>query len=147
MKRALISIAAALSLVVAGCSGGAEKKSRDERDTVATQANSDVAEKSQNSVGKLVSASGLPMVVDFSAEWCPPCRQLKPVFHALGEEYKGNVEFMTVNVDSMPELAQKYDVSSIPTLVYISRNGKELYRSVGLQTAEDIRSAIDKNLK
>ncbi len=54
----------------------------------------------------------------------PPCRQLKPVFHALGEEYKGKVDFVTVNVDSMPELAEKYKISSIPTLVFLSSEGE-----------------------
>lgn len=93
-----------------------------------------------------LAINGLPVVVDFSAEWCPPCRQLKPIFTQLKEEYAGKVDFITVNVDSMPDLSNEYRISSIPALIYISSEGKEVYRSIGFQDASQIKADISKYL-
>lgn len=135
---------AAMAMAVASC-GGSNKNvgTAVDGDSVAEP----VAE--QAAAGDslvLKSADGLPMLADFSAEWCPPCRQMKPIFHKLQEEYKGKADLVTIDVDERPELAQRYNVTSIPTLVYISPEGKELYRTVGFQTEDIIRADIGKYL-
>lgn len=77
-------------------------------------------------------AAQLPKLWDFSAEWCPPCQKLKPVIAELEREYAGRIEIRTIDTDKEKELAQKFGVQAIPTLVYLDASGKELDRSVGL---------------
>ena len=138
---------AALALLATACSGTG-KSSTAESDSAAPQ--TEVAQEANLNYklenGKIVSTNGLPMIVDFSAEWCPPCRQLKPIFHALEKEYEGKVDFVTINVDSMPELSNQYKVESIPNMVFINPEGDEVYRSVGFREADQIKGDITKYL-
>lgn len=92
--------------------------------------------------GKIIPANGRPLIVDFSATWCPPCRELKPVFENLEKEYSGKVDFASVDVDENGSLAEIYEVSSIPCLVFISSSGEELGRVVGYQTREQLKEEI-----
>jgi thioredoxin 1 len=71
-----------------------------------------------------------PVVVDFWAEWCGPCRLLAPVIDQLAQEYDGRVQFVEVNVDENPDLAMTYGVEGIPTLV-LFHQGKVVDRIVG----------------
>jgi thioredoxin 1 len=73
--------------------------------------------------------AGLVMV-DFWAEWCGPCRLASPVIEELSEEYKGKVEIGKLDVDAEPDIAQKYGVMSIPTVV-LFKDGQEIGRQVG----------------
>ncbi|MDE6532652.1 MAG: thioredoxin family protein [Muribaculaceae bacterium] len=154
MRKKLLTFAAVTALIAGSCSGNG-KSSASDSDSTPAKATSETSsavksdEKAQNYViadGQLLSANGLPMVVDFSAEWCPPCRQLKPIFASLKEEYKGKVDFVTINVDSLPDLASKYKIESIPALIFISRDGQELYRSIGFREALEIKADITKYL-
>ncbi len=72
---------------------------------------------------QLVLNSANPVFVDFWAEWCGPCRSVSPVVEELSTEYDGKVDFVKINVDENGELAQKYNVFSIPTLA-IFKNGE-----------------------
>lgn len=144
MKKIFMMAIAAMAMTVASCGGSNKNVDSVDGDSVAEP----VAEQA-SAVDSLVlkSSVGLPMLADFSAEWCPPCRQMKPIFHRLQEEYEGKVELVTVDVDDNPALAERYNVTSIPTLVYISPEGKELYRTVGFQTEDIIRAGISKYLR
>ncbi len=148
MKKLLLICALGAAMFATGCSGNGNSSKKDSTGVkTEKQAKSQEQEKEYEVTdGGLLSINGLPMLVDFSAEWCPPCRQLKPIFSDLKKEYKGKVDFVTINVDSMPELAAKYRIESIPALIYISRDGQELYRSVGFQQSLQIKADIAKYL-
>ena len=77
--------------------------------------------KSEEFKAKVLEATD-PVVVDFWAEWCGPCRLLAPVIDQLAEEYDGRVQFVEVNVDENPDVAMTYRVSGIPTLVIWPRD-------------------------
>ena len=86
--------------------------------------------------------SANPVFVDFWAEWCGPCRSVSPVVEELSTEYGGKVDFVKINVDENGELAQKYNVFSIPTLA-IFKNGEVVSQKVGASTKESFKTMID----
>ena len=81
-------------------------------------------------------ASGLA-IVDFWASWCGPCRMQAPVLDQLDADMNGNVKVCKVDVDAEPELAKKFGVFSIPTLIAF-RDGKQISKAVGLQTFDQL---------
>jgi thioredoxin 1 len=89
--------------------------------------------------------SANPVFVDFWAEWCGPCRAVSPVVEELSSEYNGKVDFVKVNVDENNELAQKYNVFSIPTLA-IFKNGEVVSQKMGAATKESFKTMIDSSL-
>ena len=89
--------------------------------------------------------SNKKVLIDFYADWCGPCQTLLPTVHKLADEFDGDVLIQKVNVDENAELAAKFGVRSIPTLVYIS-NGEEVNRQNGLISERDLRAQIN-NLK
>jgi thioredoxin 1 len=76
--------------------------------------------------------TNLPKLWDFWAVWCPPCKELTPTIEALAGEYEGKIEIKSINVDENKELAQKFEIRAIPTLVFLDAKGNELSRIVGL---------------
>lgn len=150
MKKLVYTSAFCLALALCACSGnGSSQADSDSIKETVKEAEMAVEQKQNYKItdGSIVSANGLPMIVDFSAEWCPPCRQLKPIFESLKNEYAGKVDFVTINVDSMPLIATKYSVESIPNMVYISKDGTEVFRSVGFVEAAQIKADIAKYLE
>ena len=88
-----------------------------------------------------VLAAKVPVILDFWAEWCGPCKMQSPVFEALSEELAGKVKFGSVNVDEQAALALKYQVMSLPLLVGM-QYGIFKKKEIGLQTREDILGHI-----
>lgn len=78
---------------------------------------------------KLV-AEGTPMIIDFSATWCGPCKKLAPIIDEIAEEFTGKINVCKCDVDDNEELAAMYGVRNIPTVVFI-KDGKEVDRTVG----------------
>ena len=93
---------------------------------------------------EIMAAAPLAMV-DFWASWCGPCKMLSPTVEALAEQYEGKALVCKVNVDEEPDLARRFGVMSIPTVVFL-KNGREFDRKVGLMPAEAFTQVVDKNL-
>ena len=92
-----------------------------------------------------VIGSPVPVFVDFWAEWCGPCRMVGPVVEELSVDFDGKVKFVKVNVDEANELASKYNVFSIPTLM-IFNNGEVVAQQVGAAAKDTYKNMIDKAL-
>ena len=90
-------------------------------------------------------AEGKLMMVDFWAEWCGPCRMLAPMVDKLAAQYEGKAVVGKVNVDEEQELAIRYGVMSIPTVIFF-KDGKEIDRKVGAMPAGAFAQVLDKNL-
>lgn len=84
-----------------------------------------------------VLRSDQPVLVDFYADWCGPCRMLAPVLEEIAREYEGGVKVGKVNVDEQMELAQKFGVSSIPLLV-VFKDRQPVAKSLGYRPKEEI---------
>lgn len=83
------------------------------------------------------------IIIDFSAEWCGPCRMLAPVLDEISEEYEGKVSFYNVDVDANPGLAGEFFVQSIPALAVI-KDGKLEDMLVGFQPKDNLKAFIEK---
>ena len=88
-----------------------------------------------------VTGKGVTLV-DFWAEWCGPCKMLTPTIDALATEYAGKADIRKVNIDEEPGLAERFDVSSIPTLLVI-RDGEITDRFIGVRNKAQLSAAID----
>ena len=93
-----------------------------------------------------VISSDKPVFVDFWAEWCGPCRMVGPVVEELAGDYEGRVNFVKVNVDQAGELASKYNVFSIPTLILLYK-GEVIAQQVGAGSKETYQNMIDRALE
>ena len=102
---------------------------------------SSVKHVSKGSFAQGVVESQVPVLVDFYADWCGPCRMLTPTLHQLAAEFGDRVKIVKVNVDEEPELANQFQVESIPTLVFVA-NGTVVGRTAGLVPEAGLRRAL-----
>jgi thioredoxin 1 len=89
-----------------------------------------------------VLKSDKPVIVDFWATWCMPCKMLAPVVEELANEYKGKYKIAKLNIDDAMDVATKLSVMNIPTLIFFS-NGREVARTVGAASKRDIVKKIE----
>ena len=89
--------------------------------------------------------SSKPVLADFYAEWCSPCKMLAPTIQEIHNEYNDYFETVKVNVDENSELTEYYGVSGIPALLFF-KDGREVFRMSGVQTKERIISAISEKM-
>lgn len=90
-------------------------------------------------------AEGKLMMVDFWAEWCGPCQMLGPVIESLAEKFEGKAIIGKVNTDEEGELAMRYSVMSIPTVIFF-KDGKEIDRKVGVMPPDVFIQVLERNL-
>jgi thioredoxin 1 len=107
--------------------------------------NEHVTEVSDSSFEKDVLQSAKPVLVDFWAAWCAPCRMLEPTVDAIAEKYAASASVVKVNVDENPSISQRFGIKGIPTLI-LFKAGKEEERVVGATSKEAISRMIDKHV-
>lgn len=100
---------------------------------------------SESAFERAVVQARVPVVVDFWAPWCGPCRQIAPMLEKLAKEFDGRLVVAKVNSDEEPALAERYGVQGIPTLVFMAR-GKEVHRQVGLMPEPILRDSVEELL-
>jgi thioredoxin 1 len=96
----------------------------------------------QGEFGDEVTRSASPVVADFYATWCGPCRQLSPMLDKLAGGYTDKVKFVKINVDESPGLAQNFSVQAIPTLIFF-KDGKVADRVTGLPAEADLKAKLE----
>jgi thioredoxin 1 len=106
-------------------------------------ANTDIVELKDSNFDNEVLKSQLPVLVDFWAPWCGPCRVLAPVVEEIASSYKGKLKVAKLNVDENQEIAMKYGIRSIPTLI-LFKDGKALDQIIGAVPKSEIEKMIKK---
>ena len=89
--------------------------------------------------------SEIPALIDFWAEWCPPCKMLTPVIEELAGEFQGRVKFAKVDIDAQREVAAKFGISSIPTLL-VFKDGQLAAKFIGRQSKVELKKALEEIL-
>lgn len=144
MKKILFCLTALM--VLAACnskSGNNEQQTADNNG--AAQSEMPVATPDDEGQGEWIKQTTImtskPMVIDFYATWCGPCKQLAPILDQIEQNHKGEVIFKRIDVDQEPELAQEFRVEAIPTLMFVTPKGD--YQTImGLQEAAVIEAKI-----
>lgn len=97
---------------------------------------------SQVDFSSKVEQAAKPVLVDFSAEWCPPCKMLKPVLERIALEYGEKMDFFGVDTDNNIELSQKFSISGVPTMIFF-KDGKEVKKLVGFRDYDTLKREIE----
>ncbi len=106
-------------------------------------ADSNMLTLTQENFAKEVLQSTQPVLVDFWAEWCGPCKMLTPILDELATEYDGRIRIGKVNIDDHQELANQYGIRSIPTLL-LFHQGQVADQIVGLRSKRDLKASFDR---
>jgi thioredoxin 1 len=105
-----------------------------------------VSEVKEHDFDQVVSKSKTPVLVDFWAQWCGPCRALAPIVEAIARKYGDAARVLKLNVDDSPAVARKYGIQGIPTLI-LFQDGAEKERIVGVVGLEEISETIERHIR
>ncbi len=103
---------------------------------------SNVKHVTRENFSREVLESDIPVIVDFWAEWCMPCKIIAPIFEELAKEYAGKMKFVKVNVDESPELASSFGITGIPTFI-VFHKGKIIEKLVGAVPKSEFKKFIE----
>lgn len=148
----LLGVLALAVALVAGCTSPTQREvasePADDAPEAATQRQGDhgsgeiVAVTSSTFEAKVLEAD-VPVLVDFTADWCPPCKALHPRLEKVAKDYAGRAKVAQVDVDESPDLAREYSVRGIPAL-FVIRGGEVVDTAVGLQSQQALEEMLDR---
>ena len=148
--RAMTIISIFAVLLSTACLGNSNSKSQDELASVVVTEASHISEAEfrklvmdyQTNVEEWVFAGKLPVIVTFTADWCPPCRRLNPILDQLAREYAGKINIYKVDVDRNREVASVFGIQNIPTLLFSPKKGLPALQP-GAMSREQLIDAIE----
>lgn len=165
-KTLLISTLILISMIVTSCNGNKNQAPEKTKDTVVAKKENVDAPLTAAAEGKVQHItsdqfvkyvndfrtspkyslkSELPCVVDMYTDWCKPCKMIAPLLDQLAKEYQGKVNFLKINIDEQPEIANFYQVQAIPTMMFCPKNG-EMKVEVGGADKATIKERVQKYL-
>ena len=106
-------------------------------------ASSNILVLTQETFASEVLQSPIPVLVDFWAEWCGPCKMIAPILDELSDEYEGRVKIAKVNIDEQQGIASEYGIRAIPTLLLFDK-GQVADQIVGLRSKRDLKASFDR---
>ena len=101
---------------------------------------------SDDTFEEIVLKAQIPVLVDFWATWCAPCRMIAPIIEELAEEYNGKIQFAKLDVNDNPKMATKYGIESIPALI-IFKQGEPFKQIVGFKPKKELKQSLDAALQ
>ena len=104
---------------------------------------SNIVEVSEETYEQEVLKTDIPVLIDFSAEWCGPCKMLAPIFDSLSNKYNGNVKFIKLDIDSNRTISSKLGIMGVPTII-LFKNGKAMSIEQGTEIVDFIMKHLDK---
>ncbi len=139
MNRFIVSFSALLLTIFSACGNSGKMTGDNKENKVAS--NEIIIVEDMNSFNEIINGN-TPVLVDFYADWCAPCRMMAPILQQVSKEMEGKVKVIKVNVDNNGDAARKYQIRSIPTMI-LFRNGKVQWQGVGVMQADQIKAIID----
>ena len=127
-----------LALVLAGALCGCGTDNKREADTQREEIGAESTVKDES----LASKNGLPTIYDFSATWCGPCREFAPIFEQAKQDYAGKINFISVDIDEQQEMAYKYQVSAVPTIMFVTATGEIKGQTQGFMNRDQFYNLI-----
>ncbi|WP_277620019.1 thioredoxin [Rufibacter ruber] len=107
-----------------------------------TKRATDMAKKSFQ---ELINSPGMPVLVDFYADWCGPCKTMAPILQQVAQQFQGKLKVIKIDVDKNPAVAQQYRVQGIPTLL-LFHQGKQLWRQSGVVPPQQLAQVVQQHL-